>query len=140
MSIAKAVPNASVAFLIAASLPTYPSAAQHPQAVPFAGQRQAEGKNAAPSAAIVDSQSVKNHGTTPATAKNILTAEAILWLICGNCDREAKAGLPAIIRRGFSDRAVRNLKFKCTECGGRTFIRADRPNLRIEVERIVEYD
>jgi hypothetical protein len=57
------------------------------------------------------------HGTTPATAKNIIKAEAILWLICGNCDREAKADLPAIIRRGLGDRAVTDLSFKCIECG-----------------------
>jgi hypothetical protein len=55
-----------------------------------------------------------SHGTTPGTAKNTLKVEAILWLICGNCDREAKADLPAIIQRGLGDRAVTDPKFKCT--------------------------
>jgi DNA-directed RNA polymerase subunit RPC12/RpoP len=59
------------------------------------------------------------HGTTPATAKNILEAQVILWLICGNCDREAKPDLPAIIRRGLGDRAVTDLRFRCSECGSR---------------------
>jgi hypothetical protein len=37
-------------------------------------------------------------GTIPATADNIVKAQAVLWLMCATCDREAKAALAAIIQ------------------------------------------
>lgn len=59
-------------------------------------------------------------GTIPATADNLLKNEAVLWLVCANCDHEAKAGLGAIVERGLGDVAVTDLKFKCSTCGGDT--------------------
>ena len=56
-------------------------------------------------------------GTIPATADNIVKAQAVLWLMCANCDREAKADLAVIIQKGFGDRPITELKFKCSACG-----------------------
>ena len=56
----------------------------------------------------------------PATADNILKNEAILWMMCGNCDRERKADLADIVQRGLGDVPIANLKFKCSACGSRT--------------------
>jgi hypothetical protein len=39
-------------------------------------------------------------GTILATADNIVKARAVLWLMCANCDREAKADLAAIHSEG----------------------------------------
>lgn len=59
-------------------------------------------------------------GTIPATADNIVKAQALLWLMCANCDREAKANLAAIIHKGLGDTPITDLKFKCSACGSRT--------------------
>ncbi len=53
---------------------------------------------------------------TPATARAILKNDAILWLLCQNCDREAKTDLAAIVARGLGDRPVQELKFRCSAC------------------------
>jgi uncharacterized protein YlaI len=59
-------------------------------------------------------------GTIPTTADNIVRAQAVVWLMCANCDREAKADLAAIIQKGLDDTPITNLKFKCSACGSRT--------------------
>jgi hypothetical protein len=56
-------------------------------------------------------------GTIPATAQNVLKNEAILWLMCGNCDREKKADLAGIVARGLGDVPIASLKFRCSACG-----------------------
>lgn len=61
-----------------------------------------------------------HHGpepSAPATAHNVLKAEAVLWLMCANCDREAKADLAAIIAKGLGDVPITELKFRCSACG-----------------------
>jgi hypothetical protein len=55
-----------------------------------------------------------------ATVNNVLKAQAILWLMCGNCDHEAKADLAGILRRGLGDAPITDLKFKCSACGSKT--------------------
>jgi hypothetical protein len=59
-------------------------------------------------------------GSIPATADNILRNEAILWLLCTNCDREAKADLAAIVAKGLGPVPVPYLHFKCSGCGSRS--------------------
>jgi hypothetical protein len=46
----------------------------------------------------------RSPGTIPATADNALKAQAVLRLMCANCDREKKADLAAIIQRGLGER------------------------------------
>jgi hypothetical protein len=58
-------------------------------------------------------------GTIPATADNIVKAQAVLWLMCANCDREAKADLAEIIQKGLGDRPITDLGFKCSASGSR---------------------
>jgi hypothetical protein len=59
-------------------------------------------------------------GTIPTTAQNVLKAEAILRLMCANCDREAKADLAAIVKRGLGDVPITELKFRCSACSSRS--------------------
>jgi hypothetical protein len=56
-------------------------------------------------------------GTIPATADNALKAQAVLWLMCANCDREKKADLAAIMQRGLGNVPISDLKFRCSACG-----------------------
>jgi len=59
-------------------------------------------------------------GSIPTTAHNIIKNDAILWLMCANCDRERKADLAAIVQRGLGHVPVTDLKFKCFACGSTT--------------------
>jgi hypothetical protein len=59
-------------------------------------------------------------GTIPATADNVIKAQAVLWLMCENYDREAKADLAGIVQRGLGDVPIIDLKFKCSACGSKT--------------------
>jgi hypothetical protein len=59
-------------------------------------------------------------GTIPATADKALKAEALLWLTCANCDREARADLAAIVQRGLGHVPITELKFRCSACGSKT--------------------
>jgi hypothetical protein len=54
---------------------------------------------------------------TPPTADSLIKNEAVLWVACQNCDRQAKADLAAIVARGLGDRSVQALRFRCSTCG-----------------------
>ena len=62
-------------------------------------------------------------GTIPAAADNIVKAQAVLWLMCANCDREAKADVAAIIQKGLGDRPITELNSSVRRAGRTRFIR-----------------
>ena len=55
------------------------------------------------------------------TARSMLRQDAWLWLLawCKACDHQAPADLQAIIDVGRGDVPLKDLRFRCTECGSR---------------------
>jgi hypothetical protein len=54
------------------------------------------------------------------TARSTLTADwAILFVWCKACHHQGAADLQAIIDAGQGDRPLKDLKFRCAQCGSR---------------------
>jgi hypothetical protein len=58
---------------------------------------------------------------------NILKNEAILWLMCGNCDRERKADLAEIMQHGLGDVPITDEVARLHHLGSRATENCTKP-------------
>jgi hypothetical protein len=51
------------------------------------------------------------------TVADLIARKHTLGLYCRHCDRWAEAPLERLAARGFADRPIRHLNFRCIRCG-----------------------